>query len=86
MFKFLFNWLGIKKFDTSIYPQQHGEDWYWIGLGVSDVTAKQWDSREIKYSYSRNQRLDNVKKYRGGLRSDPKNWPAAWQAAYFETH
>jgi len=65
---------------------QAGPDWYWIGLGVSDVTAKEWNAQEIVQDLPREQRLENIRNYQGGLRTPLSGWPTTERAAYNVTH
>ena len=66
--------------------QQMGPDWYWIGTGVSDVTLKEWNKLEIVHDQPREVQLENIRNYKGGLRTSLSGWPATERAAYNETH
>jgi len=68
------------------YPQQMGADWYWIAMGVSDVTAKEWNKLEMARNQPREVQLDNIRKYQGGLRGSIAGWPLYMKEAYNETH
>jgi len=64
-----------------------GPDWYWIGLGVSDVTAPEWNKQEIVHDTPREVRLEKIRNYKGGLRSPSlAGWPEKERDAYLETH
>lgn len=79
----------LQKEDGSLfqkYPRQQGHDWYWIGLGVSDVTANPWNSYDIDYSTTEEGKLENIRNYSGGLRQKLETWPADLRAVYEESH
>lgn len=63
-----------------------GPDFYWIGYGVSDVTAPEWNAKEVDYTATKEQKLENIRNYQGGLRSSVSGWPVAEREAYKSTH
>jgi hypothetical protein len=63
-----------------------GPDWYWIGAGVSDVAAPEWNKQEISHDDPREVKLDRIRAYKGGLRQSVNSWPATERQAYNESH
>jgi hypothetical protein len=66
--------------------QVFGPDWYWIGKGISDVTAPEWNGAELTNDLPREQRLELIRNYKGGLNTGVDNWPVPEFNAYKETH
>ena len=94
---FIFKVLGIKSSPPPVieredgskfqaYPRQRGDDWYWIELGVSDVTATPWNSYDINYKYSDKTKAKNLRTYSGGLRQKLSDWPEDKRATFLEGH
>jgi hypothetical protein len=68
-------------------PQQIvGPDYYWIGKGISDVTAPEWNAAEVDHSANFQQKLENIRNYKGGLRNSLASWPDREREAYQSTH
>jgi len=73
------------KLFQGIYAQA-GPDWYWIGNGVSNVADAMWNVLEINQDTPADQELENIRKYKGGLRGSVNSWPPTYLAAWNETH
>jgi len=64
------------------HQPQAGPDWYWIAMGVSDVTAKYWNHLEMVHGQPEPIKMDNCRNYKGGLRQPITVWPEPYRKAY----
>ena len=68
------------------YQPQAGPDWYWVSMGVSDVTAKYWNRLEMVHDQPEPIKLENCRNYNGGFRQPVSSWPERYRKAYESSH
>lgn len=66
-------------------PQAIGADYYWIGKGVMDLSDEDmWVFEPGDLNPSMEVQLDRIRRYEGGLLSDPESWPEPYRSAWLD--